>query len=44
MVAKGKDASELFPAVVKNVAAKNIEVRIQLSFMKTIELMFIDLR
>ncbi len=26
MVAKGKDASELFPAVVKNVVSKNIEV------------------
>lgn len=26
MVAKGKDTSELFPAVVKNVAAKNLEV------------------
>ncbi len=26
MVAKGKDASDLFPAVVKNVAAKNLEV------------------
>ena len=26
MVAKGKDASDLFPAVVKNVVAKNIEV------------------
>ena len=27
MVARGKDASELFPAVVKNVVSKNIEVR-----------------
>ncbi|XP_076356504.1 LOW QUALITY PROTEIN: AP-3 complex subunit beta-2-like [Tachypleus tridentatus] len=27
MVAKGKDASELFPAVVKNVVSKNIEVK-----------------
>jgi len=26
MVAKGKDASELFPAVVKNVVSKNLEV------------------
>lgn len=26
MIAKGKNASELFPAVVKNVASKNIEV------------------
>lgn len=27
MVAKGKDASPLFPAVVKNVACKNLEVK-----------------
>lgn len=27
MVAKGKDCSELFPAVVKNVAAKNLELK-----------------
>lgn len=27
MVAKGKDASELFPAVVKNVVSKNLEVK-----------------
>ena len=27
MIAKGKDASLLFPAVVKNVACKNIEVK-----------------
>ncbi|XP_060691798.1 AP-3 complex subunit beta-1 isoform X2 [Hemiscyllium ocellatum] len=27
MIAKGKDASELFPAVVKNVASKNIELK-----------------
>lgn len=27
MIAKGKDASDLFPAVVKNVAAKNAEVK-----------------
>lgn len=26
MIAKGKDASDLFPAVVKNVVSKNIEV------------------
>lgn len=26
LIAKGKNASELFPAVVKNVASKNIEV------------------
>ena len=26
MVAKGKDASSLFPAVVKNVVGKNLEV------------------
>uniref|UniRef100_A0A8C9G659 Adaptor related protein complex 3 subunit beta 1 n=1 Tax=Pavo cristatus TaxID=9049 RepID=A0A8C9G659_PAVCR len=30
MIAKGKNASELFPAVVKNVASKNIEVFLQL--------------
>ncbi|XP_017797871.1 PREDICTED: AP-3 complex subunit beta-2 [Habropoda laboriosa] len=27
MIAKGRDASELFPAVVKNVVSKNIEVK-----------------
>ncbi|XP_061173908.1 AP-3 complex subunit beta-2-like [Saccostrea echinata] len=27
MVAKGKDASDLFPAVVKNVVSKNLEVK-----------------
>lgn len=27
MVAKGKDASDMFPAVVKNVVSKNIEVK-----------------
>ncbi|KAH3726008.1 hypothetical protein DPMN_051863 [Dreissena polymorpha] len=27
MIAKGKDASELFPAVVKNVVSKNLEVK-----------------
>ena len=26
MVAKGKDASDLFPPVVKNVVSKNLEV------------------
>lgn len=28
MVAKGKDCSDLFPAVVKNVVSKNSEVRV----------------
>ena len=28
MVAKGKDASDLFPPVVKNVVSKNLEVNI----------------
>lgn len=28
MIARGKNASDLFPAVVKNVACKNIEVRL----------------
>lgn len=27
MIAKGREASELFPAVVKNVVSKNIEVK-----------------
>lgn len=27
MVARGKDVSELFPAVVKNVAVKNLELK-----------------
>jgi len=27
MIAKGRDASELFPSVVKNVVSKNIEVK-----------------
>lgn len=27
LIAMGKNSSELFPAVVKNVASKNIEVR-----------------
>jgi AP-3 complex subunit beta len=27
MIAKGKDASDLFPAVVKNVVSKNMEVK-----------------
>ena len=30
MVAKGKDASDLFPAVVKNVVSKNIEVLLEI--------------
>lgn len=30
MIARGKNASDLFPAVVKNVACKNIEVRQEL--------------
>lgn len=29
LIAMGKNSSELFPAVVKNVASKNIEVRRQ---------------
>ena len=35
MIARGKNASDLFPAVVKNVACKNIEVCNELSFMST---------
>ena len=35
MVAKGKDASELFPAVVKNVVSKNIEVNFLIYFTIT---------
>ena len=31
-MAQGKDASELFPAVVKNVVSKNIEVNLILYF------------
>lgn len=31
MIAKGKNASELFPAVVKNVVSKNVEVTNTLS-------------
>jgi AP-3 complex subunit beta len=27
MIAKGKNASDLFPAVVKNVVSKNVEVK-----------------
>lgn len=27
MIAKGKDASDLFPAVVKNVVSKNMEIK-----------------
>lgn len=33
MIARGKNASDLFPAVVKNVACKNIEVRNKPGFM-----------
>lgn len=38
MIAKGKDASDLFAAVVKNVVSKNIEVsdRICLSMVSDI--------
>lgn len=32
MIARGKNASDLFPAVVKNVACKNIEVCNEPSF------------
>ena len=35
MLAKGKDASDLFPAVVKNVVSKNIEVGSQLTLSKS---------
>jgi vesicle coat complex subunit len=42
MVAKGKDASDLFPAVVKNVVSKNTEVsflnRILIKFWAVIDL------
>ncbi len=34
MIAKGKDASDLFPAVVKNVVSKNMEVENSLKFLK----------
>ena len=34
MLAKGKDASDLFPAVVKNVVSKNIEVIKMLVYFK----------
>ena len=27
MIAKGKNASDLFPAVVKNVVSKNVEIK-----------------
>lgn len=27
MIAKGKDAADLFPAVVKNVVSKNMEIK-----------------
>ena len=30
MIAKGRNASDLFPAVVKNVVSKNVEVIISL--------------
>jgi hypothetical protein len=44
MVARGKDVSDLFPAVVKNVAAKNLEV-IFLNFLnKNIVFCFISLK
>ena len=32
MIAKGKNASDLFPAVVKNVVSKNVEVLIFIRF------------
>lgn len=32
MIAKGRNASDLFPAVVKNVVSKNVEVTIKSSF------------
>jgi len=32
MIAKGKNASDLFPAVVKNVVSKNVEVIILCGF------------
>ena len=32
MVAKGKNASDLFPAVVKNVVSKNVEVLIKIFY------------
>ena len=41
MVAKGKDASVLFPAVVKNVVSKNLEVS-NYAFMYHGNLCFFD--
>lgn len=38
LVAKGRDVSELFPAVVKNVAAKNLEVKICYLFLTSLSL------
>lgn len=35
MIARGKNASDLFPAVVKNVACKNIEVSLKRSYCNT---------
>ena len=32
MIAKGKNASDLFPAVVKNVVSKNVEVTFTIKF------------
>lgn len=32
MIAKGKNASDLFPAVVKNVVSKNVEVKLKKEF------------
>ena len=48
MVARGKDVSELFPAVVKNVAAKNLEVSLlfflpKLKFLKLKKLVYVYL-
>lgn len=34
MIARGKNASDLFPAVVKNVACKNIEVCISTEVLR----------
>lgn len=43
MIAKGKNASELFPAVVKNVASKNIEVFLQHSKNTLIQDLFMKI-
>lgn len=43
MIAKGKDASDLFPAVVKNVVSKNIEVS-YFSFIFILVFIFLKLR